>query len=138
MHKTLLVSLTLILAAVACTKTEAPAGPPSVPPATAPSFADRAAAVHRTLLDGFNAHDAQRLASAYAVDATATSYGSSEYHGRAAIADHIAAFFKAYPDAKASIARTWRGSDDHVLCASSTPPRTPHRPPPTPTPHPRP
>ncbi|HEV3188893.1 MAG TPA: nuclear transport factor 2 family protein [Polyangiaceae bacterium] len=115
MRKTSLVSLTLILAAVACTKTEAPAGPLSVPLATAPSFANRAAAVNRTLLDGFNAHDAQKLASAYAADATATSYGASEYRGRAAIAEHIAAFFKAYPDAKASIARTWRGNDVDVL-----------------------
>ena len=69
----------------------------------------------RTLLDGFNAHDAQKFASAYAADATTTSYGSSEYQGRAAIVEHIAAFFKAYPDAKASIARTWRGSDVDVL-----------------------
>jgi hypothetical protein len=115
MHEASVVSLALIAAAVACSKSESPASARAVQPATAASFAVRAASVERTLLDGFNAHDAQKFASAYAADATTTSYGSGEDQGRAAIAEHIGAFFKAYPDAKASIARTWRGSEIDVL-----------------------
>jgi ketosteroid isomerase-like protein len=122
----------LLLAALACgcggpaALAQTPAAPAPEPVATAapppvesapeappskPSLQASMQAATKGLADAVGARDAQKAATFFADDASATSYGGWEAHGRDAIAKHLQEFFAAFGDAKTTVLRAWTKGD---------------------------
>jgi steroid delta-isomerase-like uncharacterized protein len=113
------------LAALSCGAGAAPAQTPAAPapepiattapvaveptpePASKPSLQSSMQATTKGLANAFGAHDAQRAASFFADDASATSYGGWGAHGRDEIAKRFQELFAAFGDAKTVVLRAW-------------------------------
>jgi ketosteroid isomerase-like protein len=119
------------LAALSCAAraapTQTPAAPAPEPIATAttpvavepvaeapppkPSLQSLVQAATKGLAEALGARDAQKAASFFADDASATSYGGWEAHGRDEIAKRLQELFAAFGDAKAVVLRAWTKGD---------------------------
>ncbi len=88
---------------------------PTPPADTMPAKAspqDAAKALLGTVSDGINGHDAAKLASAYADDATVVMAGAPEpMKGKEVITAESKKFFDAFPNVKMGIARVWAKGD---------------------------
>lgn len=88
-------------ASAAPTDTTPPAPPPK------PALADVIPQTLKTMGDGFNAHDAQKMASAFTDDAVVNAYGEGETHSKADMTNGMQQFFQTFGDAKSAATRVW-------------------------------
>ena len=97
--------------------------PPPEMPATAPTTAPTAAAkpaatpeqTTKALVDAWNAHDAEKIAAAYAENGLLRVAGVPDFTGRAAIKAAAAGVFKTYPDFKVAVTRVVMKGNTAVL-----------------------
>jgi predicted ester cyclase len=88
-------------ASAAPTETAPPAPPPK------PALADVIPQTLKTINDAFNAHDAQKMATAFTDDAAIYAYGEGETHSKGDMANGMQQFFQTFGDAKSAATRVW-------------------------------
>jgi ketosteroid isomerase-like protein len=102
----------------AASETAAPAPAPALPAttasgdepaATAPD--ERATRTLGAMRDGFNAHDAARVAENFTDDCVVDPYTGPELHGRAELAGDLERTFGAFGDARVALLRGWVKDD---------------------------
>jgi steroid delta-isomerase-like uncharacterized protein len=86
-------------------------------PAEAPKapLADLEKAALKNAGEALNAHDAKKLASVYATDATIKVAGLNELSGRDAIAANMQEWYDAFADMKVGFKRIWMKNDVMIL-----------------------
>jgi steroid delta-isomerase-like uncharacterized protein len=96
----------------AATVSDVAAAPPK------PTLADLAKGAMMTMTDAFNAHDAKKLASIYAMDSIKSSPspdGWKRVSGRESIEQSFAKFFSSVPDAAIHLSRTLMKGDQAAM-----------------------
>jgi steroid delta-isomerase-like uncharacterized protein len=129
MRTTILAALTMTtLALAACGGEEPPPQPPppppppppaetvatpppadtTPPPPSKPALTELMHDAMKAIHEGFNAHDAAKMASVVTDDVAVYDYGSGETHGKGDFQNGMAQLFQWFGDAKTSSNRVWK------------------------------
>ena len=85
--------------------------PPPAAEAPKPSMTDMQASAMKTMMDGMNAHDADKATSVYTDDAVVMMAGMPNAQGKDALKDRMKALWVGFPDMKMAVGRTWQKND---------------------------
>ncbi len=92
---------------IATVSTAAPADPTPPPPPAKPPLPELMTASMKAMHEGFNAHDAAKMATALSDDVAVYDYGSGEEHGKAEFQTGMSQLFTWFSDAKYATNRVW-------------------------------
>ncbi|HEY5242780.1 MAG TPA: ester cyclase, partial [Polyangiaceae bacterium] len=92
---------------VATVSTAAPADTTPPPPPAKPPLPELMTASMKSMHEGFNAHDAAKMATALSDDVAVYDYGSGEEHGKAEFQTGMTQLFNWFSDAKFATNRVW-------------------------------